>query len=907
MQLGGTLRRSTAWGGRRVWSALAVVAVTTGAVGVFVPLGPATAGGATVACSSSWSRESPATSSGLHLLTGGDAVAGGGVFAVGYSIAGGLDTTQPFAERWTGSGWVVAPTQSVTPKDTELNAVSMFGGSDGWTVGWSSANGWLKYQTLAEHWDGAAWTSVTTPNPSAGNNLLLGVDELTATDTWAVGYSDGPAGARQTLAEQWNGTAWSIVPTPSVGSGDNVLLSVAGRSADDIWAVGYTATTLGIETLIEHYDGASWTVAASPSGGPADNVLTGVSGSGPRDVWAVGYETTSSGLYHALVEHWDGVEWTVTPLPTMADSVDVLRSVAAESSSNAWAVGSYLGSTGKKYYGFSLHWDGSTWSLVSMPSEASDSQLRAVTHVPGSNRWWAVGESSQQPLALDICPSGAPATPVAPTRQSDPADRPVVSVGPDDRGRSTPTTWTPRRTDSTPEPVVAVDEGPAAGLPQHSNTIAAAVADFGNGLPDIFYAGETGDGGLYVNSGSGRFTVTDQQEFPPADRRSCTTGDVLGNGSTDIFCTVGAENGNQMKTDDLYIEGPGMTFTDQAAAYGVVDPFARGGATTFVPTPNGPPDLFVGANSVRSDGLPSPNRFYVNNGHGFEDAPQYGIDQSVGAGCATTSDYTGDGLTDLLICSQTGPRLYENTGSGFTDVTQSAGLPSGVAADAIFADLNGDGRPDIVLVTLTQLLVYLQNPDHTFSLSYSCPLKGGVGVAAGDVNGDGALDLYVVQGSAGKISNEPDLMLINNGLGTDFTSIPIPETSMGVGSGAFPIDFENNGLTDFLVLNGGLIARPGPSQLISFFPAAAPEITSADTAPFVLGTPGTFTVTTTGSPTMSISESGVLPPGLTLTDNDDGTATIAGTATSSGSYPITVTASNGVAPDATQALTIDVS
>jgi hypothetical protein len=67
-------------------------------------------------------------------------------------------------------------------------------------------------------------------------------------------------------------------------------------------------------------------------------------------------------------------------------------------------------------------------------------------------------------------------------------------------------------------------------------------------------------------------------------------------------------------------------------------------------------------------------------------------------------------------------------------------------------------------------------------------------------------------------------------------------------------------------------------------------------------------VTTTGTPAPALSESGSLPSGVTFLDNGDGTATLAGTpaAGSNGIYPITITASNGVSPDASQSFTLTV-
>src|SRR5205807_6671293 len=69
-----------------------------------------------------------------------------------------------------------------------------------------------------------------------------------------------------------------------------------------------------------------------------------------------------------------------------------------------------------------------------------------------------------------------------------------------------------------------------------------------------------------------------------------------------------------------------------------------------------------------------------------------------------------------------------------------------------------------------------------------------------------------------------------------------------------------------------------------------------------------FKITTTGVPKAALTESGALPTGVSFTANPDGTATIAGTPGpgSAGHYPITITATNGVAPDATQAFTLTI-
>src|SRR5690349_13099169 len=56
----------------------------------------------------------------------------------------------------------------------------------------------------------------------------------------------------------------SVLPTPNVGFGANVLTSIAGTTESDVWAVGRSGERGVIQTLIEHFDGSSWTVVPSP-------------------------------------------------------------------------------------------------------------------------------------------------------------------------------------------------------------------------------------------------------------------------------------------------------------------------------------------------------------------------------------------------------------------------------------------------------------------------------------------------------------------------------------------------------------------------------------------------------------------------------------------------------------------
>jgi len=127
---------------------------------------------------------------------------------------------------------------------------------------------------------------------------------------------------------------------------------------------------------------------------------------------------------------------------------------------------------------------------------------------------------------------------------------------------------------------------------------------------------------------------------------------------------------------------------------------------------------------------------------------------------------------------------------------------------------------------------------------------------------------------------------------TVIDTVPVGAREMAVDSSthtAYVINFDENSVS---------VISPGQ----------APAITSADSASIGMRSPSDVTVTATGIPAPAITETGALPKGITLTDNGNGTASLSGIAArgTTGSYPITITASNGVGSPATQAFTLTV-
>ena len=121
------------------------------------------------------------------------------------------------------------------------------------------------------------------------------------------------------LTERWNGSSWSVVSSPSFGTGDNALGGVVAVAANDVWAVGGYNTGGSVLSLVEHWDGAQWTQAPSENPGTADNSLFGVAAGG-GNAWAVG-SYRGSGPSQTLVERLASVPCltsTVTATPQIS-------------------------------------------------------------------------------------------------------------------------------------------------------------------------------------------------------------------------------------------------------------------------------------------------------------------------------------------------------------------------------------------------------------------------------------------------------------------------------------------------------------------------------------------------------------------------------------------------------------
>jgi hypothetical protein len=212
----------------------------------------------------------------------------------------------------TPGKWEVVPSPNLSSHDNNLASVSASSSADAWAVGsYYTEDNPNVFRNFAEHWDGTRWTAIAPPNVGDQENTLFNVSVLPDGHAWAVGYYADQTFRIRTLAEYWDGSKWTVVPTANPGRARDVFFSVKAVGQNDVWAVGGTEDTPDgvFHTLIEHWDGSSWSVVPSVDPGPNGNELFAVTASSPRNAWAVGQQQGHGFPSLALVEHWNGHAW----------------------------------------------------------------------------------------------------------------------------------------------------------------------------------------------------------------------------------------------------------------------------------------------------------------------------------------------------------------------------------------------------------------------------------------------------------------------------------------------------------------------------------------------------------------------------------------------------------------------
>jgi hypothetical protein len=319
-------------------------------------------------------------------LLGVSAVSATDAWAAGYKCSNAECSTPDLTystliEHWNGRKWSTVASPSPGPS-TQLTGVSAVSATDAWAVGYTNSGpvNTVAGPGLILHWNGRKWSTTPLPEPSGDYYFLRGVSAISATDAWAVGIWDAYGVNARALTLHWNGRKWSKVASPNpVG---RALVGVSTASATNAWAVGqYNTPVDRFSTLTEHWNGRKWSKVASPGPSPGEeDTLYGVSTLTPTDAWAVGYSGSSEGQ-RTMVLRWSGKAWKRAASPDPGSSFDVLDGVSAVSATDAWAVGNYSSNKGNTQITLILRWNGKAWTRV--PSPSPDPNASGINNLAG--------------------------------------------------------------------------------------------------------------------------------------------------------------------------------------------------------------------------------------------------------------------------------------------------------------------------------------------------------------------------------------------------------------------------------------------------------------------------------------------------------------------------------------------
>ena len=372
-----------------------ILAATLGG-SVLLLISPPGTTSATAQCRAAWNEV--ATPLGANSFYSVGAVGQDDVWAVG-SRYDGVDD-RPLAEHFDGQKWTIVPAPIPGTGGAYLRGVGGSSSVDVWAVGYQTTQTGVQ-KTLIEHYDGAAWSIVPSPNPASFASYLSTLVAVASNDVWAAGYYLGSNNYR-TLVEHWDGNSWSIVPTPNVGDGPNALNGIAAAGSDDIWAAGYQSIASGSpsSTLILHFDGTTWTVVPSPNPGQPSS-LAAVVATSDGLIWAAGfyYDGTQG---KTLLLRGDESGFTALPGEDYSGEGNVLLGIAAAGPGDIWAAGYHYPSGTSDYQGLIEHYDGKQWRRVSSAQGESYTYLSGITAwTPGAG--WAVGNTLTATIAESIC------------------------------------------------------------------------------------------------------------------------------------------------------------------------------------------------------------------------------------------------------------------------------------------------------------------------------------------------------------------------------------------------------------------------------------------------------------------------------------------------------------------------
>lgn len=209
-----------------------------------------------------------------------------------------------FLYHWNGKGW----TTTTAPVAHYVMGLTTTGPNDAWMFGDTSPDPKHGiFKPLARHFDGKTWRTV------AGPGYVSQVSAVSRTNIWALS-TNGPTGNR-TVAAHWNGRSWTTISLPDLRLPKKIWASPAAiyaSSASNVWVTESILRPPNWNpagAVLLHWNGRSWSHITA--GGPTDSLST-VAPDGSGGLWI----QTQYGNFLPGIIHYSHGTWKRFPLPT---------------------------------------------------------------------------------------------------------------------------------------------------------------------------------------------------------------------------------------------------------------------------------------------------------------------------------------------------------------------------------------------------------------------------------------------------------------------------------------------------------------------------------------------------------------------------------------------------------------
>jgi sugar lactone lactonase YvrE len=389
-------------------------------------------------------------------------------------------STEPgFAERWNGSRWSFESLPTPTLPYVGMTGVSCASTSACMAVGEGPTNPGApqELKSVADSWEmGKGWsiTPVELPN-GAKEGGLLAVSCSSSTECVAVGTTFNGEGHLQPYATLWKSGSWTVKSVPNPPEGVNtVLQGVSCPSARSCMAVGFSdSSSHGRTAVIESWNGSEWSLGSAKippetSGFPNGPNLFGVSCTSPGACTAVGWYENASHR-GSLIERWDGKQWSIQA-PANAALNQELTGVSCVSAKTCTATGAYVDNRGI-WVAMVQTWNGVGWSVEPLNRDETNVDLASELH--------AVSCAQSNCAAVGVLGSSSYFHSVTHPVEAGPVARPLAEIR------------------STLKPTVASIEPPSSKLEgtevtiHGSNFVAPATVTIGNAATAVQVVSET--------------------------------------------------------------------------------------------------------------------------------------------------------------------------------------------------------------------------------------------------------------------------------------------------------------------------------------------------------------------------------------------------------------------------------